>query len=49
MPVNNCILEYIKKDKSHFAVFYLASETLLVCRILSKVKNELKIDKNLHK
>ena len=45
MPVNNCILEYVKKDKSHFAdFFYLASEAWIVCRILSKVKNELKID-----
>ena len=44
MPVNNCILEYVKKDKSHFAdFFYLASEAWIVCRILSKVKNELKI------
>ena len=45
MPVNNCILEYVKKDKSHFAdFFYLASEAGMVCTILSKVKNELKID-----
>ena len=44
MPVNNCILEYVKKDKSHFAdFFYLASEAWIVCRLLSKVKNELKI------
>ena len=44
MPVNNCILECVKKDKSHFAdFFYLASEAWIVCRILSKVKNELKI------
>ena len=43
MPVNNCILEYVKKDKSHFAdFFYLASEAWIVCRLLSKVKNELK-------
>ena len=44
MPVNNCILEYVKKGKRHFADFlYLASETWIVCRLLSKVKNELKI------
>ena len=44
MPANNCILEYVKKDKSYFAdFFYLASEARIVCRILSKVKNELKI------
>ena len=43
-PVNNCILEYVKKDKGCFAdFFYLASEAWIVCRILSKVKNELKI------
>ena len=43
MPVNNCTLEYVKKDKSHFAdFFYLASEAWIVCRLLSKVKNELK-------
>ena len=43
-PVNNCILEYVKKDKGRFAdFFYLASETWIVCRILLKVKNELKI------
>ena len=42
--INNCILEYIKKDKSHFADFFcLASEAWIVCTILSKVKNELKI------
>ena len=23
MPVNNCILEYVKKDKSHFADFFI--------------------------
>ena len=45
MPVNNCILEYLKKGKSHFAdFFYLTSEAGIICRILSKVKNELKID-----
>ena len=44
MPANNYILEYVKKDKSHFAdLFYLASEAWIVCRILSKVKNKLKI------
>ena len=44
MPVNNCILEYVKKDKSHFAdFFYLALEAWIECRILSKVKNESKI------
>ena len=44
MPVNNCILEYVKKVKSHFAdFFYLASEAWIVYRILSKVKNKLKI------
>ena len=44
MPVNNCNLKYVKKDKSHFAdFFYLASEAWIVCRILSKVKNDLKI------
>ena len=50
MPVNNYILEYVKKkDKSHFADFsYLASEAWIVCRILSKVKNELKKIYNLH-
>ena len=43
MPVHS-ILEYVKKDKSHFAdFFYLASEAWIVCRILSKVKNELNI------
>ena len=43
MPVNNCILEYVKKDKSHFADFFdLTWEAWIVCRI-SKVKNELKI------
>ena len=32
-----------KKGKSHFAdLFYLASEAWIVCRKLSKVKNELK-------
>ena len=45
MPVNNYILEYAKKKKkNHFAdFFYLASEAWIVYRILSKVKNELKI------
>ena len=44
MPVNNWILEYVKKDKSHFAGFFdLASEAWTICRILSKVKNGLKI------
>ena len=44
MPVNNCILEYVKKDKNHYAdFFYLASEAWIVCRMLSKVKNELEI------
>ena len=43
MPVNNCILEYVKKDKGCFADFvYLASEAWIACRILSKVENELK-------
>ena len=46
MPVNNCNLKYVKKDKSHFAdFFYLASEAWIVCRILSKVKNDLKLYK----
>ena len=32
-----------KKDKSHLTdFFYLASEAWIVCRLLSKVKNELK-------
>ena len=32
-----------KKEKTHFAdFFYLASEAWIVCRLLSKVKNELK-------
>ena len=36
--------EYVKKDKSHFSdFFYLALEAWIVCRILSKVKNELEI------
>ena len=44
MPVNNCILEYVKKNKSHFADFFsLASEAWIVCGILSKVKTELNI------
>ena len=44
MPVNNCILEYVQKDKSHFADFFIwHSEAWIVCRILSKVKNKLKI------
>ena len=44
MPVNNCTLQYVKKDKNHFAdFFYLASRAWIICRILSKVKNELKI------
>ena len=45
MPVDSCILEYVqKKDKSHFAdLLYLASKAWIVCRLLSKVKNELKI------
>ena len=43
MLVNNYILEYVKKDKDNFAdFFYLAQEAWIVCRILSKVKNELK-------
>ena len=43
MPVNNCILEYVKKEKGGFAdFFYQASEAWIVCKILSKVKNELK-------
>ena len=43
MPVNNCILE--KHVKSHFPdFFYLASEVWILCRILSKVKNELKMN-----
>ena len=45
MPVNNYILEYVKKGKSHFVdFFYLASEAGIVFRILSKVKIEFKID-----
>ena len=44
MPVNDCTLEYIKKTKTPLQIFfYLASEAWIVCRILSKVKNELKI------
>ena len=45
MPVSNYIFEYVKKkDKSHFAdFFYLTSEAWIVCRVLSKVKNGLKI------
>ena len=45
MPANNCILEYMKnKTKASLQIFfYLASEAGIVCRILSKVKNELKI------
>ena len=45
MPVNNCILvEYVKKrQKSLCRLFDLVPESLIVCRILSKVKNELKI------
>ena len=43
MPVNNCILEYVKKrQKPLCRFFYLASEAWIVCRLLSKVKNELK-------
>ena len=46
MPVNNCNLKYVKKDKSHFEdFFYLVSEAWIVCRILSKVKNDLKLYK----
>ena len=45
LPVNNCILEYVKKGKSHLADFFcLTSEAGIICRILSKVKNKLKID-----
>ena len=46
MPINNSILEYVKKKtKSTLQIFfYLVSEGGIVCRILSKVKNELKID-----
>ena len=48
IPVNNYILEYVKKrQKSLCRFFYLASKAWIVCRILSKVKNELKIY-NLH-
>ena len=44
MPGNNYILKYVKQRQSHFEdFFYLASEALIVCRRLSKVKNELKI------
>ena len=45
MPVNNCILvEYVKKrQNSLYRFFDLLPESLIVCRILSKVKNELKI------
>ena len=24
MPVNNCILEYVKKEKNHYADFFLS-------------------------
>ena len=44
MPVNNCILKYVKKrQKPLCRFFYLASEAWIVCRILWKVKNELKM------
>ena len=45
MPVNNCILEYVKKRQKplYRFFFYLASEAWILCRILSKVKNELKM------
>ena len=43
-PVNNCILEYINKRQKPLCRFlYRASEAWIVCRILSKVKNGLKI------
>ena len=39
-----CILKYVKrKTKATCRFFYLASEAWIVCRLLSKVKNELKI------
>ena len=38
-----CILKYVKrKTKATCRFFYLASEAWIVCRLLSKVKNELK-------
>ena len=45
MPVKNCILEYVKrKTKATLQIFfYLTSEASIVCRLLWKVKNELKI------
>ena len=46
MPAKNSILEYVKrKIKATLQIFYLASEAWIVCRLLSKVKNELKIYK----
>ena len=45
-PVNNLwILEYVKRrTKAALQIFLnLASEAWIVCRLLSKVKNELKI------
>ena len=40
-----CILECKSKGKSQFSdFFHLASEAWTVCKLLSKVKNELKID-----
>ena len=45
MSVNNCILGYVKKKtKATLQIFYVTFEALMVCKILSKVKNELKID-----
>ena len=38
-----CILKYVKrKTKATCGFFYLASEAWIVCRLLSKVKTELK-------
>ena len=46
MPVNNCILGYVKRKRKKplCRFFYVTSEAWMVCRILSKVKNKLKID-----
>ena len=45
MPVDNYILEYVKKRQKPLGrfFFYLASEAWIVCRILSKRKNGLKM------
>ena len=43
-----CILKYVKrKTKATCRFFYLASEAWIVCRLLSKVKTELKNINNL--